>query len=50
MGTAYLHDGRAISLQQAIEGHGGQAADTVKNYGALTAAQRAALLRFLRSL
>ena len=50
MGAAYLHDGRAVSLEQAIDVHGGQAADAAENYGALTSRQRAELLRFLRSL
>ncbi len=50
IGPPYMHDGRAMSLQQAIESHGGQAADTVRAYRALTATQRAALLRFLQSL
>ena len=50
IGPPYMHDGRATSLQQAIVSHGGQAADSVRNDRALTAQERAALLRFLQSL
>ncbi len=50
IGQPYMHDGRAISLQQAIASHGGQAADSRQMYDSLTPAERSALLHFLQSL
>jgi CxxC motif-containing protein (DUF1111 family) len=47
---AYLHDGRAGSLEEAILWHGGEAAPTIAAAKALTAADWDALLAFLRSL
>ena len=47
---AYLHDGRADSLEEAILWHGGEAAHTVAAATALTTADWDALLAFLRSL
>lgn len=50
-GTAYLlHDGRATSIQQAIELHGGEAAASAQRFGALSASDKSALLTFLKSL
>jgi CxxC motif-containing protein (DUF1111 family) len=50
-GTAYLmHDGRATSIQQAIEMHGGEAAVSAQRFGALSASDQSALLTFLKSL
>jgi CxxC motif-containing protein (DUF1111 family) len=46
----YLHDGRARSLEEAIELHGGEAASSRDAFLALPAADQARLLRFLRSL
>lgn len=46
----YLHDGRATTLTQAIELHGGEAQTSRANFRALKADERAALLRFLESL
>ncbi len=46
----YLHDGRARTIHQAIEEHGGEARETVARYGKLGRGERIALLRFLRSL
>jgi CxxC motif-containing protein (DUF1111 family) len=46
----YLHDGRAKTLADAIKRHGGQAADSVKAYNALSEPERTALLKFLASL
>jgi len=46
----YLHDGRARSLEQAIEYHGGEAAAARAAFGALSAPDRERVLRFLRSL
>ena len=47
---AYLHDGRARSLEEAILWHGGEATQVVAAAKALTAAEWNALLAFLRSL
>jgi CxxC motif-containing protein (DUF1111 family) len=46
----YLHDGRATSLEGAIELHGGEGALARDAFRALAADQREQLLRFLRSL
>ena len=46
----FLHDGRATSLEQAIELHGGEAAGASGRFKALPAADRAALIAFLKSL
>ena len=48
--TRYLHDGRARNLGEAILWHGGEAAAARDRYWELDAEDRAALLRFLRSL
>ena len=45
-----LHDGRARSVEEAILWHDGEAATSRDAWKALTAADRAALLRFLCSL
>jgi CxxC motif-containing protein (DUF1111 family) len=47
---AFLHDGRATSLDDAIRAHGGEASEIRAAYAALTADDRAHLLAFLRSL
>ncbi len=46
----FLHDGRAASLEQAIELHGGEGAGARNGFKVLTPADRAALIAFLRSL
>jgi CxxC motif-containing protein (DUF1111 family) len=46
----YLHDGRAETLDQAIRGHGGQAAASAQRYTQLSARERAQLEAFLLSL
>jgi CxxC motif-containing protein (DUF1111 family) len=46
----YLHDGRARSLREAIEFHGGEAAAARAAFRALTPAQQEFLVAFLRSL
>jgi CxxC motif-containing protein (DUF1111 family) len=46
----YLHDGRATTIHDAISAHGGQATDAVAAYRSATEEQRAALLRFLKTL
>jgi CxxC motif-containing protein (DUF1111 family) len=46
----YLHDGRAHTLEAAIELHGGEGANSKSAFRALPEDARAKLLRFLRSL
>lgn len=46
----YLHDGRAATLEEAIELHGGEGAAARDAFLALGAEARARLIRFLRSL
>ncbi|MGH7645107.1 MAG: di-heme oxidoredictase family protein [Gemmatimonadales bacterium] len=48
--TAFLHDGRAETIEEAIGLHGGEAAAARNGFAALSPLHRAALLRFLRSL
>ncbi len=46
----FLHDGRAATLEQAIELHGGEGAVARDRFKGLPAADRAALTAFLKSL
>ncbi len=46
----YLHDGRAETLEQAIELHAGEAQGVTDAYLALSAEQKLALMKFLRDL
>jgi CxxC motif-containing protein (DUF1111 family) len=46
----YLHDGRAASIEEAIEAHGGEAEASRARYDRLDDRARAALLRFLRAI
>jgi CxxC motif-containing protein (DUF1111 family) len=46
----YLHDGRARTIREAIEQHGGEAAATVNRYSQLSRGDRIALFNFLHSL
>lgn len=46
----FLHDGRAGSVEEAIESHGGEGATARDRFRGLSAAERAALIEFLRSL
>ncbi|MEZ5245955.1 MAG: di-heme oxidoredictase family protein [Acidimicrobiales bacterium] len=48
--TTLLHDGRARGYEEAILWHDGEAAASAAAYRALSAADRAALVRFLESL
>jgi CxxC motif-containing protein (DUF1111 family) len=48
--SGYLHDGRARSLEEAILWHGGEAEASKRQFMALPAADRAALLQFLNTL
>ncbi|MBT8143965.1 MAG: thiol oxidoreductase, partial [Gammaproteobacteria bacterium] len=49
-GEAYLHDGRARNLTEAILWHGGEAEAARLAFEAMSAADKAALLAFLQSL
>ena len=46
----YLHDGRALSVDQAIQAHDGEALASRNRYRALNATQRQQLLDFLNSI
>ena len=48
--SVFLHDGRAPTIEAAIELHSGEAAAARDRFGALSMKQRAALLRFLKRL
>ncbi len=48
--TAFLHDGRATSIEQAIDFHGGEGAAARDRFEALPLGERAAIVRFLRGL
>lgn len=48
--SGYLHDGRARTLEEAILWHDGEAELAQATFVAMTADDRAALVRFLRSL
>ncbi|MDT8368315.1 MAG: di-heme oxidoredictase family protein [Longimicrobiales bacterium] len=46
----FLHDGRASTLEEAIESHGGEASASRQRFRDLDPADRARLIRFLESL
>jgi len=46
----YLHDGRALTLRQAIEMHGGEGTQAASNFQALSEKQQTDLLFFLGTL
>ena len=48
--SPYLHDGRAATLDEAIQWHGGEATEIRDAYAALPAGGRADLIAFLESL
>jgi len=48
--TYLLHDGRAHSIEQAIGMHGGEAAASSGRFANLSAADKGALVTFLKSL
>lgn len=48
--SPYLHDGRADTLTQAIEAHGGEAQNSKEKFIALGSEQQAQLIAFLESL
>jgi CxxC motif-containing protein (DUF1111 family) len=49
-GEAYLHDGRARTLEEAILWHGGEADGAKEAFRIMSASDRAAFVRFLKSL
>ncbi len=49
-GEAYLHDGRARTLEEAILWHGGEAEASKEVFRNMSASDRAALIKFLKSL
>ncbi len=49
-GQAYLHDGRARTLDEAIRWHGGEAQAAKQAYEALTQPEKDAVIAFLESL
>ncbi|MCA9319788.1 MAG: thiol oxidoreductase, partial [Planctomycetes bacterium] len=49
-GEAYLHDGRAQTLEEAILWHGGEGEAAKESFRTLSATDRADLITFLRSL
>ena len=46
----YLHDGRAPSLEEAIQLHGGEASGVSEAFNALTPADKLSIISFLKSL
>jgi CxxC motif-containing protein (DUF1111 family) len=49
-GEAYLHDGRARSLEEAILWHGGEAEQSKEAFRTMSLTNRTALIKFLKSL
>lgn len=45
-----LHDGRASSIEEAIEMHGGEANNSKDQYSSLTSKEKSQLLKFINSL
>ena len=45
-----LHDGRATSVDEAIQFHAGEAEDSKNQYNQLSEAERELLIKFLESL
>ncbi len=45
-----LHDGRAKSIEEAIQLHGGEATNAKNNFNALTSTEKQQLIKFLKSL
>jgi CxxC motif-containing protein (DUF1111 family) len=46
----YLHDGRAATLEEAIQMHGGQGKRAARNFERLSRDERAAMIAFLQTL
>lgn len=45
-----MHDGRATSIEEAIQLHGGEASGSKNNFNALSASEKEDLIKFLESL
>jgi CxxC motif-containing protein (DUF1111 family) len=45
-----MHDGRAHNIEEAVLLHGGEATSSQSNYSQLSADEKNALLKFLKSL
>ena len=48
--TIFLHDGRADTLQEAIEWHGGEAQGSIDRWLMLSEDERSGILEFLEDL
>jgi CxxC motif-containing protein (DUF1111 family) len=48
--ATYLHDGRARTLPEAIQAHGGEASRSRTRFNALTGSEKQQLITFLQSL
>ncbi|MEL0003198.1 MAG: di-heme oxidoredictase family protein, partial [Rhodospirillales bacterium] len=46
----YLHDGRAMTIEQAVLWHGGEAEQSRSSFTRLNTSDREALIAFLKSL
>jgi CxxC motif-containing protein (DUF1111 family) len=46
----FMHDGRAHTVTEAIQAHGGEATESRQEFDQLSEQQRAALVEFLNSL
>jgi CxxC motif-containing protein (DUF1111 family) len=46
----FLHDGRAVSIEQAISFHGGEASNSRNSFNNLSNSDKEKLLKFLDSL
>ncbi len=46
----WMHDGRALTIDQAIRAHGGEALAAARRFGTITNQDRVALLQFLNGL
>jgi CxxC motif-containing protein (DUF1111 family) len=49
-GDGLLHDGRAKTVMDAIEDHGGEANQVISNFNALPTQDQADLIAFISSL
>ncbi len=49
-GKAFLHDGRARTLEEAVLWHGGEAENAKEAFRKMPRQDRAALIKFLQSL
>jgi CxxC motif-containing protein (DUF1111 family) len=46
----FMHDGRALTVTDAIQAHGGEAARSRDEFGKLSDQEKAAIVAFLNSL